>query len=275
MLPAFGYAVREQNRSILDDPTITAAEITFERANDPLRIDRYLSDRDFDYVSVHAEKLSVGSPDPPAWDYLESLHAIVVENGACAISDHLGFMRDGNHGIELKRLAPLPCTEAALENVCRNIHVVQEYFAPQPFYVETIANPFQFQGTMSEQEFLSRVLESTHCGLLLDVTSVYANSLNFDTAPLAFIEAILKIPRQIQIRLSGGVWDERTEFYSSSPLHPIPDIVWDLYRHALSLAHGRIDAVFIERDRGNSDHSGWRREFRRAQSIAEDIEVAA
>jgi hypothetical protein len=63
MLPAFGYAVREQVRSILDDPAITAVEITFERADDPLRIDRYLGDREFEYVSVHTQKLSVGSPD--------------------------------------------------------------------------------------------------------------------------------------------------------------------------------------------------------------------
>ena len=39
-------------------------EITFERAGEPLRVERYLGDLDFDYVSTHALKLSVGSPDP-------------------------------------------------------------------------------------------------------------------------------------------------------------------------------------------------------------------
>ncbi|HTI50748.1 MAG TPA: hypothetical protein VL475_07350, partial [Planctomycetaceae bacterium] len=66
MTPAIGYAIREQNRLILDDPAINAAEITFERADDPLRVERYVGDCDFDYVSVHALKLSVGSVDPPA-----------------------------------------------------------------------------------------------------------------------------------------------------------------------------------------------------------------
>ena len=65
MTPAIGYALREQNRYILDDPTIDAVEITFERADEPLRVERYLDDLEFDYVSVHALKLSVGSPDPP------------------------------------------------------------------------------------------------------------------------------------------------------------------------------------------------------------------
>ena len=65
MLPAIGYAIREQNRPILDDPAINAAEITFERADDPLRIDRYIQEFEFDHVSVHALKLSVASPEPP------------------------------------------------------------------------------------------------------------------------------------------------------------------------------------------------------------------
>ena len=53
MVPAIGYAIREQNRLFLDDPAINAAEITFERADDPLRVDRYIRDANFDCVSVH------------------------------------------------------------------------------------------------------------------------------------------------------------------------------------------------------------------------------
>ena len=65
MMPAIGYAIREQNRPILDDPAINAAEITFERADDPLRVDRYVQEHDFEYVSVHALKLSVGTSGLP------------------------------------------------------------------------------------------------------------------------------------------------------------------------------------------------------------------
>ena len=57
MTPAIGYAIREQNRLILGDPAINAAEITFERADDPLRIDRYVGDQDFDTVGCqHLER---------------------------------------------------------------------------------------------------------------------------------------------------------------------------------------------------------------------------
>ena len=42
MLPASGCALCEQNRRILDDPGINAAEIPFERADAPLRRECYL-----------------------------------------------------------------------------------------------------------------------------------------------------------------------------------------------------------------------------------------
>jgi len=102
MTPAIGYGVREENRGILDDPAINAAEITFEQADDPLRIDRYLGhERDFDVVSVHALELSVACPEPPAQKYLDAIKAVAQENGAQSISDHLGFTRDGNGRISI------------------------------------------------------------------------------------------------------------------------------------------------------------------------------
>jgi hypothetical protein len=61
-----GYLIREQDRLILTDPEIDAAEILFERADDPLRADRYPGDYDLDYLSIHARALSVGSAAPPA-----------------------------------------------------------------------------------------------------------------------------------------------------------------------------------------------------------------
>ena len=75
--PGVGYALREQNRYVLNDPAISAVEITFERADDPLRVDRYLGEQQFEQVSIHALKLSVASPDAPGRNYLDALLAIV------------------------------------------------------------------------------------------------------------------------------------------------------------------------------------------------------
>lgn len=274
MTPAIGYAIREQNRLILDDPAINAAEITFERANDPLRVEKYVRDMDFDHVSVHALKLSVASPEPPGEVYLQALKAIAVENNAESISDHLGFTRDGHNGVEIGHFAPPPYTEAALTATSRNIDLIQDYFGETRFYIENIAYLFQFDGTMSEAEFLSQVLQRTGCGWLLDVTNVYANSLNFGYNAHEFIAQVMPQADAVQMHLAGGFWDEKAEMYIDSHSHPIPEEVFDLYRYSLQLAGDRVGSVFIERDQNFPDENGWRAEAGRVREIAEEVSRA-
>lgn len=269
MVPAIGYALREPNRELLsDEPAINAVEITFERADDPLRVDRYLGDATFDYVSVHSLKLSPGSSDSPSRRYLEAIREVALENGATSISDHLGFTRDLRDGVEMGHFAPVPFTLGALEATCRNVDVIQQHFAPLHFYLENIAYLFRFEGEMGEIEFLTRVLSRTGCGWLLDVTNVYANALNFQFDPYDFIGRVMPDATRVQMHLAGGMYDEATGTYIDSHSHPIPDEVWKLYRFALEQAGPKVDAVFIERDQNFPDDSGWRTEIRQARDIA-------
>lgn len=270
-VPAIGYAIREQNRLILDDPAINAAEITFERADDPLRVELYLGDQDFDHVSVHALKLSVASPDAPAQKYRDALKAIARENGAQSVSDHLGFTRDRDGGVEMGHFAPPPFTEAALAATCRNIDLIQKDFGDIRFYIENIAYLFSFQGTMTEADFLEKTLANTGCGWVLDVTNVYANALNHGYDARGFIAQVMPAADRVQMHLAGGFMDEDAELYIDSHSHPIPDDVFDLYRYALELSQGKLDAVFIERDQNFPDENGWREEVRRTRRIAEEV----
>jgi hypothetical protein len=271
MTPAIGFAIREQNRPVLSDPAINAAEITFERADDPLRVERYLGDLEFDIVSVHALKLSVGSPEPPGRQYLQALRAIAFENGARSISDHLGFTRDAHGGVEIGHFAPMPRTPAALDVACANIDRVQRALRPFDFYVENIACLFNFDGTMSEAEFLAEVLARTGCGLLLDITNVYANARNFGYDARAFISMVMPVPQRVQMHLAGGYWDDEAGLYIDSHSSAIPREVFDLYRFALELGRGKVEAVFIERDQEFPSSAGWRQEVRRARAIAEEV----
>lgn len=273
MLPAIGYNVRAENRKVLDDPAINAVEITFERADDALRLERFIGDEDYDYVGVHALKLSPASPDAPRRDYLDALRAIALENGAEAVSDHLGFTRSGNDGVELGHFAPPPYTQAALDATCRNIDAIQRHFRGLNFYIENIAYLFQFRGEMSEQEFLTRVLRRTGCGWLLDVTNVYANSRNFGYDAREFISEVMPHAPRVEMHLAGGFYSERFGMYIDSHSEPISDDIWDLYRFALQAGRGKVRAVFIERDDNFPNEAGWRSEIRQVRQIAQDVEA--
>ncbi|MDA0591172.1 MAG: DUF692 family protein [Planctomycetota bacterium] len=273
--PAIGYAIREQNRPILDDLNINAAEITFERADDPLRIDKFIRDNDFDHVSVHALKLSPAGAQPPARKYLEAIRDVAIENGAQSVSDHLGFTRDSDKGAELGHFAPPPWTQQALDATCHNVDHIQKFFGDTRFYIETIAYLFEFEGTMREADFVASLLKRTGCGWLLDVTNVYANSVNFGFDPYEFIATVMPHAASVQMHLAGGFYDEKSEMYIDSHSEPIPDPVWDLYRFSLWQGIGKVEAVFIERDQNFPDESGWRSEVRRVREIAEQVEVPA
>ena len=142
-----------------------------------------------------------------------------------------------------------------------------------PFYLENIAALFYFKGTMSEAEFLTRVLQRTGCGWLLDVTNLYANARNHGYDAAAFLRQVVPTATRLQIHLSGGYFDAEAGLYMDSHSRPVPDEVWSLYRQALELGRGKVDAVFIERDQDFPDEAGWRAEFRRAHGIAHAVEA--
>jgi uncharacterized protein (UPF0276 family) len=273
MLPAIGYALREQNRYILDDPAINAVEVTFERADDPLRVDRYIGDAiDFDHVSVHALKLSPGSPDRPAKRYLDALKAICEENGATSVSDHLGFTRDADDGVEMGHFAPVPMTIEALDNCSRNVEYILDYFSPIEFYLENIAYLFRLDGTMQEADFISQLLDRTGTGLLLDVTNVYVNAENFKFDARDFIAQVVAHAPKVQMHLAGGIYDEKLKMHMDTHSHPSPDPVFDLYRYALEQGHGKVSSVFVERDQNYPGEEGWRGEIGRVKRIAVEVE---
>jgi uncharacterized protein len=272
MLPAIGYALRDENRPYVDDPAWTGIEIDFQRASHPLRTDPCLAGLRFDYVSVHALELSVCSPQPPNPRYLDALVEVAEENGAVAITDHLGFTHAQPGGASVGHVMTPPLTEEALDATCRNIDHIQRRFGHRRLFIENLAHFFLLPGTMDEAEFLSRMLRRTGCGLLLDVTNAFANQWNFKTDAAEFIRAVLPAAERVQMHLAGGYYDEHFGRYIDSHSEPVPQEVWDLYTLALGLARGKIDAVFIERDWRFPSETAWRSELHRARDLAQIVE---
>jgi len=275
MIPAIGYAMRDENRPYAGEPAWTAVEVDFQRASHPLRLEPYLTGFAFEYVSVHALELSVSSPVPPERRYLDALVEVARENGAVAISDHLGFNHGATGGAGAGHVMTPPLTQAALDATCRNVALIQRRFEPYQFYVENLAHFFQLEGTMAEETFFCRMLQRTGCGLLLDITNSYANERNFGTSAREFIEAVIPAASCVQIHLAGGFYHSQYQRYIDSHSEAIPEEVWDLYEHALDLGGDKIDAVFIERDWNFPKAAGWRNEVHRARGIAERRESAS
>ncbi|MBY0523083.1 MAG: DUF692 domain-containing protein [Gemmataceae bacterium] len=272
MLPATGYAMRDANRPYADERAWNGVEIDFQMASDPLRIEPYLTGLSFDYVSLHTLDLSIASPHAPARSYLDALVMVAEENGAVAISDHLGFTHGTPGGANVGHVMAPPCTEAALDATCRNIEIIQRHFGDRKFYVENLAHFFLMHGTMAEATFIRRMLERTGCGLLLDVTNAYANERNFGHNAEAFIREVVPAADRLQMHLAGGFLDARTAWYVDSHSEPVPAEVWRLYRLALELGRGKVDAAFIERDWNAPTEGGWRAEVRQVRRIARETE---
>lgn len=275
MSAATGYALRDENRPYADDPAWTAVEIDFKRADHPLRTEHFLKGLEFDYVSVHTLDLSVSSPEPPDAKYLDALVEVAHENGARAITDHLGFTHGVKGGAGVGHVMAPPFTRASLDATCRNIDAIQRHFGNFKFYVENLAHFFAWQGELDEITFMTRVLERTGCGLLLDITNSYANQQNFGDDTGEFIRALVPVADKIQMHLAGGYFDERWGRYIDSHSEPIPDDVWSLYEESLTLGQGKVDAIFIERDWKFPREEGWRNEVHRARHLADLVDQRA
>jgi uncharacterized protein len=273
MLPAIGYTLREVNRPILADPAINALEIACDEPGDLARILPDGDGHEQNLLSVQVPELAPANADFPGPEKLDSLSTRWAKVGATWLSAPLAASSDGRLGLEGGR-SPAPCTPEVLDRCCRNIDAIEEHFAPLSFYVENTVYALRPAGTMSEADFLYGVLRQSGCGWLLNLTHVYAGATTFGFDPYEFIAEVLPAAERVQLRVAGGLRDQRSQGLANSRSYPIPEPVWSLYRHALSLCSEKVTAVFLGRDLSLAEESVWRREVRQIRHIAEDIDAA-
>jgi uncharacterized protein (UPF0276 family) len=188
------------------------------------------------------------------------LKAIADQNGAHSIAGRLAFDTDASLDAVSAIRSP-----RFVDTVCRTVDSLQRIFGSTRFYLENCA------GLNLTADVLSRILEKTGCGWMLDVTSVYADAKNLGYDAYDFIAEVLPAVTRVQMHLSGGDFDNRVGQYRDSHSHAVPEEVWSLYRHALVLGGHKTQAVFIERDRDFPSSDGWRNEVRHARFLAERV----
>jgi uncharacterized protein len=193
-------------------------------------------------VVLHGVDLSIGTDCRIDEDYLAKFHHVARLTKPKWVSDHLCFTRVPGHS--LGQLTPLPFTEHIVDLVVEHIKQISDTF-DCPFLVENISYYFRVPpSTLSEAEFITRVVGESGCGLLLDLANVRNNAINNDYDAYRFLDEI-PLDRVVQIHLAGSSYNGGLLIDTHS--HPVPPEVFDLLRYAAPRMRN-LKGVIIERD---------------------------
>ena len=189
----------------------------------------------------HGLDLSLGSAEGLDDAYADRVAALVNRLRPPWWSEHIAWTRAG--GVSIGHLTPLPFTREALAVLCRNVVAMQSR-TDVPLILENISYVVSLPGAeLTEAQFLTEVTDRTGCGLLLDVTNLYANAVNHGGDLDALLND-LPLERVIQLHFVGGRWQEG--IFVDSHSSPTPPEVWELMDEVL--ARAPVKGVLLERD---------------------------
>lgn len=189
----------------------------------------------------HAVSLSLGGADRPDTFRVRHLAEVAEAVHAPVVSDHVAFTRAGN--LEAGHLLPVPRTQEALGVLVENVRLAQAEL-PVPLALENIAAVLEWPDSeLSEQAFLSELVERTGCWLIIDVANLYANAHNTATDPTSFLDTV-PLERVAYVHIGGGTW--RNGLYHDTHAHPVQAAVLDLLTELCTRTWPR--GVLLERD---------------------------
>ncbi|MGN7437900.1 MAG: MNIO family bufferin maturase [Alcanivorax sp.] len=180
---------------------------------------------------MHGVSLSIGTVDPINSEYLDKLKKLADDVKPKWISDHLcwtGIAHKNTHD-----LLPVPYTEEALKHIIERIKQVQDYLGRQ-IVLENPSTYLEFTASsMSEWEFIARMVDGSGCGLLLDVNNIYVSCYNHRWDPKTYIDA-MPLDSVAQIHLAGHS-NMGTHIIDTHDDHVV-DEVWTLYSYVINKA---------------------------------------
>ncbi len=182
-------------------------------------------------VVQHGVSMYFGSAEPLNREHLKKLKRLVKRTNTPWLSDHLCWGSvDGRYTHDL---LPMPYTFAAAKVTAQKIRETRD-FLEVPIAVENVSSYAEFHvSEMTEWEFLTEVVESADCGILLDVNNIYVSSFNHNFDPFAYLDNI-PAERVAQIHIAGH--SRYRKYILDTHDHPVIDPVWQLYARALQLA---------------------------------------
>ena len=212
----------------------------------------------------HGLNLSLGSAEGLNRDYLAQLKGIVDRVQPPWWSEHISFTQSGE--VEIGHLSPVPFNKSGLDALCDNIRIAQECIE-RPLILENITYTMQLPwNDIEEGEFLAELLDRSGCGLLLDVTNLYTNSVNHEYDANRFLDQ-LPDDRVVQLHYVGGEWNDGTLIDNHS--HTTPDEVWELMREVFR--RFPVKGAILERDDNFPEFEKLLEEVDHCRSIAREM----
>jgi uncharacterized protein (UPF0276 family) len=199
-------------------------------------------------IVLHGVTLGLASAVPVDRKRLENIARLVDTIQPEFWSEHLSFVRGG--GIEIGHLAAPPRTQSTIAGAAPNLATAKAIVGTLPL-VENVATLIDPPGSQyDEPTWIAEILSTSGCDLLLDLHNLYANAVNFDFDPLAYL-AHLPSERIAAVHLAGGRWIRGQSFTDrrllDDHLHDVPDAVYELLT-AVGERTTRSLTVILERD---------------------------
>jgi len=174
-------------------------------------------------VIAHGIGMSIGSAAPFDRAYLAGVKTVSDLTRSPYYSEHLCMTRAP--GIDIGHLSPLWFTEEVLANTIAKVRQVQDLLE-KPLILENITYSFEIPGSpLRQSEFFERLIDATGCGILLDITNVFINSVNHDFDPVAFLDS-MPLDCVVQVHLAGGFWSRGVLIDGHS--EPVQEESWSL-----------------------------------------------
>jgi uncharacterized protein (UPF0276 family) len=198
-------------------------------------------------VVLHGVGMGLASSAPVETKRLENMARLADQVRPQFWSEHLAFVRAG--GIEIGHLAAPSRTAATVECAAENLSRASALVGSKPI-VENIATLIDPPGsTLSEPAWISGILASADCDLLLDLHNVYANGLNHGYDPDEFLRQVPRVRLGV-IHIAGGEFisapDGRQRLLDDH-LHDVSDPVFGLLEETAAISPNSL-TVILERD---------------------------
>ena len=175
---------------------------------------------------IHSVGIPIGGSAPPDNQQTSLLHQMTRDLKAPWVSEHLSFnkakLSDGYFNTAF--FLPPRQTSEGVKVAVRSISSLQDRIKV-PIAVENGVNYLRPRSDeLSDGEFVSNVIESADCGLVLDLHNLWTNQLNGRQSIEEFVNQI-PLDRVWEVHLAGGSSDD--DYWLDSHSGEIPSSLID------------------------------------------------